>query len=365
MDKIKITNNQLFSLTANGSIGGSVIVISALLVSIAKQDAWITALVTPVFGMPIIWIYWFLGSKYPSMTFVGITKKILGKWIGSIISVGFVFLFLEIACHIPWYVGNFITTQAMTETPAYVIRSLFALAIVIAILYGIEATARASELFIYFVSFSFIIAMILVLPNAKIENLQPVFEKGIIPVLKSSVFLSCFITFPLITLMMIYPINFNNISQAKKSLFKGYLWSSFIIFITILMSILVLGSAITSKSEYPAYLLAKEIDIGIIFSRLEFVIAAIWIVTQFIIGILFFYAGVIGLSELLGLRDHKRIVIPLGLIALVMSGVVLPNAAYEADWVSLVWTPYIITYGLILPILLLIVFWIKKALHCK
>lgn len=55
MDKIKITNHQLFSLTANGAIGGSVIVISALVASVAKQDAWIGALLTPAFGITVIW----------------------------------------------------------------------------------------------------------------------------------------------------------------------------------------------------------------------------------------------------------------------------------------------------------------------
>ena len=363
MDKIKITNHQLFSLTANGAIGGSVIVISALMANIAKQDAWIGALLTPAFGIPVIWVYWFLGSRYPGMTFVGIIKEIFGKWIGLIVAVGFVFLCLTIAYHLPWYIGNFITTQAMPEAPVYVINSLFVIALVIAVLYGIETIARASELFIYVASILFILAMILVLPNARIENLQPVFEKGIIPILKSSVFLSCYLTFPLITLMMIYPIRLNNISEAEKSLFKGHLWAGFIIFISILMSILVLGSAITSKSQFPPYLLAKEINVGIVFTRLEFAITASWIVTQFMIAILFFYAGVIGLSQLLGLKDHKRIVAPLGLIILVMSGVVFPDAIYQANWVRLVWIPYIITYGLIVPVLLLIVFKVKKWFH--
>ncbi|HAN09564.1 MAG TPA: spore gernimation protein KB [Clostridiales bacterium] len=360
MDKIKITNHQLFSLTANGAIGGSVIVIAAVVTSIAKQDAWIAALVTPAFGMLIIWIYWFLGSQYHGITFVGIIKNIFGKWIGLIVAACFVFLCVIISSHLPWYISNFMTTQTMPETPAYAINSLFVIAFVIAVLYGIETIARASELFIYFASILFFLAMILVLPNAKIENIQPVFEKGIIPILKSSVFLSCFLTFPLITLMMIYPINLTNISEAKKSIFKGYLWAGFIIFITIFMSILVLGSTITANSQYPTYLLAKEINVGIIFTRVEFLITAVWFVTQFMIGILFFYAGVIGLSELLGLKDHKRIVMPLGLITLVMSGVVFPDAIYQANWVNLVWPPYVITYGLILPVLLFLVFIIKK-----
>ncbi|UNC91987.1 GerAB/ArcD/ProY family transporter [Candidatus Contubernalis alkaliaceticus] len=360
MNNIKITDHQLFSLTANGAIGGAVIVIGATLAGIAKQDAWITALITPLFGIPVIWVYWYLGSQHPNMTFVEIIKRILGKWIGFIAAACFVFLCLQIAAHLPWYIGNFITIQVMPETPAYAINFLFVAAFMIALLYGIETIARASEMFIYFVSFLFFLAMILVLPNANIENLQPVLENGVIPILKGSVFLSSFITFPLITLMMIFPVNINDMQQAKKALFKGYLFAGLIIFITILMSILILGAVMTAKSQFPTYMLAKEINVGIVFSRLEFIITALWLFTQFIIGLLFFYAGVIGLSQLLGLKDYKKIVIPLSLIILVMTEVVFPDTVYQVNWVNTVWVPYIITYGLILPVLLLLVFLIKK-----
>ncbi|ADK16932.1 Spore germination protein YndE [Clostridium ljungdahlii DSM 13528] len=360
MDKIKITNHQLFSLATSIAFGGSVLIVPALVASIAKQDAWITSLLTPAFGIPIIWIYCFLGSQYPDMTLVGIIKKIFGKWIGLIVAGSVVFFYLTIAYHLPWYIDNFITTQVMPQTPAYIISSLFVIAVVIALLYGLETFARASEIIIYFTSILFFLAMILVLPNAKIENIQPVFENGIIPILKSSVFLSCFLTFPLITLMMIYPINLNNISDGKKSLFKGYLWGAFMIFITNFMSILVLGSGITAKEQYPTYLLAKEINVGIVFTRLEFIIAAVWIVTLFIIGVSFFYAGIVGLTELLKLQDYKKIVMPLGLIVLVMSEVVFPDTIYQANWVNFIWTPFSITYGLIVPTLLLFVFFIKK-----
>ena len=191
MDKVKITNHQLLSLAANGSIGGTIIVIPAVIASVAKQDAWLVALFTPIFGMLVMWIYWFLGSRYPGMTFVEIIKNIFGKWIGLIVAAGFVNLCLTSAYHLPWYVGNFITTVAMPKTPPYVINLLFVIVVVIALLYGIETIARTSELFLYFASILFFLAMLLVSPNASIENLQPAFENGIIPILKGSVFLSC------------------------------------------------------------------------------------------------------------------------------------------------------------------------------
>jgi len=360
MNKIKITNHQLFSLTACSTFGGIAIVIASTITNIAKQDAWISAAITPVFGLLILWLMCSLGSLYPDMTFIEVIMKVFGKWIGWAVAASFILLCLEVSSHMPWYISSFVTSQAMPETPSYVIDAVFLTAVVIGVLYGIEAIARASEIFTYFVSFLFIVAMVLVLPSAKIENIFPIFEKGIAGSIKGSFILTNYSTLPLIVIMMIYPVNTSDLPAARKSIFKGYLWTGFLIFIAILMCILVLGAEISAGSNYPTYLLAKEINVDVVFTRFEFVIAAKWITTNYIICTLFFYTAVIGLSQLLGLKDYRKIVLPLGLIVLVMSEVVYPNITYERNWLNLVWPPYIITYALVLPVMLLLVYGIKK-----
>jgi len=362
MKQIKITNHQLYALTANGSLGGAVMIMASALTAIAKQDAWLSAFLTPVLGLPVIWIYWFLGSQYPGLTFVEITKKILGRWIGTVAAASYVLICFTLAYHLPWYISDFITTQAMPETPSYVISLLFVLAVVIAILYGIETIARVSELYIRFVLVMSVLTLLLVSPNINFENLQPILENGIIPVFKGSYFLACFILFPIITVLMIYPANTDNVSVAKKAIIKGFLVSGFIVFTSILMSVLVLGSKISASLQYPTYLLAKEIRLGIIFTRLEFIIAGTWIITQFMVAVLCFYAGLTGLSQLVGLKDHKRIVLPMGLVILLLSEIVFPDVIYQTSWISLVWLPYATTHGLFLPLLLLIVHQIKSKI---
>ena len=360
INKIIITKHQLFSLSANIAIGGAILFVSSSQASISKQDAWITALIMPVLGAPVIWMYWFMGRLYPGMTYVGIINKVLGKWIGFVISAGFIFLCLLVAAHVTNNISNFVDSQGYEETPIYILSVVFMAAVVIAVLYGIETIARASELFIYFVTALFLITMLLVSPNSKIEYLQPVFEKGVVPALKGLFFLADISTFPMVILIMIFPLYTNNEKENKRALFKGYIWSSIIIFIAVLMPILVLGSTVTANLQYPTFVLAKEINLGALLTRLEFVVSIIWFTTQFMISVLCFYSGVIGLSELFGLKNHKKIVMPLGLIISVISMVAIPNSTYQLTWTMTVWPPYIATYGLLLPIFLLIVSFIKK-----
>jgi len=357
-EKIRISNHQFFSLAAGGAIGGTTVIISSLVASIAKQDAWITALITPVMGVFVLWIYFFLGKAYPEMTIIGIAKQIFGKWLGIIVSAGYVIFFLQVSFNITWHVGDF-TGHILHETPVYAINGLFIAVIVVAVLYGVEAFARTSELLMKGVFIAFFIALLLI-PKVNIQNLLPVLENGFVPVLKASVFMFPFTTFPLIALMMIFPINLVDLKQAGKSLRKGYLLASFLVFIVIIASILVVGSNISAKSQYPTFLVAKEIDIAGIFTRLEFVITTIWLITQFVINLLFFYAGTKALAEFLGLKDYRKIVMPLSLIILVMSGISFPDTIYQANWNSINWTPYAATFGLVIPSIMLIVFWIKK-----
>jgi len=360
MGKARITNHQLFSLEASSTCGSAILVISSSAASIAKQDSWISILLMIVLGLLDIWLICFLWSHYPNMTYAEILKDIYGKWIGSIFISIFVFFCLVSSSQVLWYVGNFINVQAMPETPEYFINMVFIAAVVIALLYGIEVIVRSYEIFIYLISFLFVVSMIMVLPNAKIDYLLPVFEKGIAPTLKGTFLLSTYIVFPAILLLIIFPVNAANTLKAKISFVKGYLWGGFLLFISIFVSILVLGSTMTENSQFPVYRLAKEINLGTVFTRMEFVVAAVWIITLLSKEILYFYAGIMSLSQLLKLKDHKKIILPLGLIVLTLSGVVYPDVIYQASWDTYVWPAYSLTFFLVLPLTMLVGYYIKK-----
>jgi len=342
------------TLTTCGAIGGSLLIISNVVASIAKRDAWMVPLATTVIGIVMLGVYRYLGIHYPDKTLIEIIESIFGKWIGLVISAGYVLLFISTAFRIPWHVSNFITIQTLTETPDYIIDFFFILATTVAVLYGLEAFARASEIFFYVVIGLFFMEMLLVAPNAKIENIFPILENGLAPVFSSLVSLSAFVTFPLVSILMIYPRHVNNPGRAGKSMFIGYLWSSSVVFVAILMSILVLGPDIASKSQFPIYHLSKEINVGMVLTRLESIITAIWIMTQMTISILYFYASVVSIAQLFKLKDHKSLIIPFGILTQVMTGVVFPSVIYQENFDSLVWPLYILTYGFILPVVMFI-----------
>jgi spore germination protein KB len=359
MKKTVISNHQLFAFTGLTSIGGSLLVASAPLASIAKQDAWLSTVLSSVIGISVILLYYFLGSRHPGMTLIGIIKSILGKWIGTAVAALYVLFFIIVTYDLPWYIIDFMS-HVMHETPAYVISSLLVLSFAIAALYGVEVIVRASEIFLKLVTIFFFMSMLMVAPNIKADNLLPLLENGVLPVFKSSVFLSSYIAFPVISILMVYPSHIESTKRTKGVLIKGMLWSSLIYFVAIILSILVLGSLVAAKSKYPTFLLLKEINVGNIFTRLEYFISVIWIVTVFIVGTLFFYSSTAGLSELLRLKNHKNIIGPLALIIFIMSGVAFSSDVANKYWSRNIYLPFSITMGLLIPLLLFLIYYIKK-----
>jgi spore germination protein KB len=158
---------------------------------------------------------------------------------------------------------------------------------------------------------------------------------------------------------MVFPRCVNDLSKSKKALLRSQLWSGAMTFLTIFLTILVLGYAITSKSSYPTLLLSTQINMGIVITRMEYIISGIWMLTQFMIGLFFFLSAVMSLSEVADLKDHKRIILPMGLVVLILSGIVFPNSVYQMTWDNLVYAPLITTFGFIIPFLMMIVSMIK------
>jgi spore germination protein (amino acid permease) len=358
--KIKITDHQLTTITFGFVFGYTSITTSSFTMALAGRDAWISVIVAVLLGALIIWFQTYLGGLYPDKTYVEIIRDLLGKWLGGFINANFILLCLIGTAQIVWYVGDFFTTQFMPETPSYAINTLFVTVVVIALLYGLEAITRAFEIFIYLILPLFALSMLLLIPNIKVDYLLPVFEKGITPILKGSLPLLEFAVIPVILLNMIYPVNVKDIKKAKKAIFKGYLTGMLLSFVLTIMCGLVLGSDITANSRFTVFLLTKEINLANIFSRMEALIVIVWLLAIFNSTIFYFYPVVLGLSQLLKLKDHKIIILPLGLIITVLSGFIYTNVPYEISWDSIVWFPYISTFGIVTPVVLLIIHIIRK-----
>ncbi|WP_010252694.1 GerAB/ArcD/ProY family transporter [Acetivibrio cellulolyticus] len=363
MNKIIISSRQLGILLSGVMFGSAPLLISSSVAALAGPDSWISIIIATVVGLLVVWINTILAQLHPGKTILEVIQIVLGKWLGGFMAVCFVLITFITGTQVAWYVGDFFTTMYMAGTSSYYINILFVAVLAIALLYGLEAMFRATEI-IFMLGFPLMtISLIMLAPQVKVDNLLPIMENGIGPAIKGVIPIMSFVIMPIILLNMVFPANIVDFKKAKKAMFVGYFLGIIVSAFAIMFCVLVLGSTVTANLRFPLFTVTKEINVGTIFSRVEALVVFVWIVTNFISTYAFLYASIKGLSQLLKLKDYKTLVLPFCLIVAVYSGIIYDNVPYEIRWDSEVWTPVSFTFGLFLPLLLLIVSLIRKKFN--
>lgn len=305
--------------------------------------------------MLIILLYNKLGLMFPKMTIVQMNEKVLGKWLGNSISLLFFSLAFLYSSALLFYTGNFFIIEIMPETPLEATVILMGAIMVMAVRQGLETFARSAELFILLFFFFLICLVFSVIPEIKIENLQPMFEVKIKPLLHGTLFLVVTSTINAVVLLMIFPADVNQPEKAQKSFLIGTVIGGLVMIIITLLSLLVLGPYFSENLVYPGYELAKRINIGNFITRIEAIMAGMWMITIYFKLVVYFYASVLGFTQILNIKEFRPFTLPLGMIAIVLSLVVYPNVAYMQEWDLKTGMAYSLTVGLFFPLLLLAV----------
>jgi spore germination protein KB len=359
LDNGKINAAQFKVLIFLYSIGTTILVIPSGLAAAAKQDAWIGALAGIGLGWMIIWIYSALWRLFPNKTFVGISEAVLGKFFGKFISFVFTFYSFIGAATVLFYVGNFFKTHFIPQTPIYIIQMIFAFIIVMGVRMGLEVIARTAELLLPWFIILFVVLVFSLTPEIKVENLQPVFESGIKPIISSALSFAGTAYLPIVFMFAIFP-NVQCPEKARKGFYTIAMIGGLCVALITLLCILILGADITSRSMFPSYALAKKINIGDFFTRVEAVMAGLWFISTYIKTTFYFYGGVMSFSEILKLKDYRSVILPFGMILVVFSLIVYPDVVYMQSWDSTIYIPYIFTMAFFLPLLLLVVGLLKQ-----
>ena len=78
MQNEKINPFQFLVLVIFFTVGTSILVVPSALATYTKQDAWIAAIFGTVIGVLIIWLFTFIGLRFPNLTYVQLNEKVLG-----------------------------------------------------------------------------------------------------------------------------------------------------------------------------------------------------------------------------------------------------------------------------------------------
>lgn len=353
-------------LTTLFTVGSAILIIPSGMASIAKQDAWIAALAGIAGGLLLVSLYNTLSRWYPQLTLIGIMEKLLGKWLGKAVSLAFVATWFVITPGATlYYLGNFLATQIVPETPMIAVNVLFILIVIMGVRVGIETIARSAELVFPWCMLLYFALVVLVMTQIEPKQALPVMESGPLPIGTAALSFVCTVFIPQFSLLLFLPPAMNRSREGRKGVLIGSLIGGTMLAVIVALTILVLGPEITARSIYPSYSLAKKINIGNFLQRIEAFMAILWFISLYFRVTLYLHGITSALAEILRLKDYRPLVLPLGMITVALSIINYPNVPFEQTWDMKTWIPYAITVGILLPLLLAVVHLIRKAVGGK
>lgn len=356
----KLNIRQFTILVTFFTIGSSIVIVPGTVTAQAQNNAWITQILNLIIALTLVSFYNKLGQLFQGKDFFTYTENIVGKWISKMISFLYLFFYMILITALLGEVGDFISTEVISETPMEALIILIVFVMMIGARYGIETISMSAEMLFPFIFFLFLVLFSFLLPQAKLENLLPVMENGIKPILLSSFNSLGLPYFELFVFMFIYPL-----VKEEKHRGKGFLLGVFqgglISFLITFFALLVLGSESTSRLHFAGYTMVKTISIGHTIERIEAFLSAIWFSTIFMKISIVFYGITLLLKHIFHLQNKKITIFPLGMFLLFAPFYLAPHVIYLRNFVAHYWTLFSGTFAVFIPLLLMVIGKLKKV----
>lgn len=330
---------------------------SGLSAQFAKQDAWISMILSSVGGVLPAFIMTALANRYPHMTMLEYSEKILGKWTGKLVGLCYVYTLFIHETNISDELMSIITLFTNPHTPRIITIIMFAVLSGMAAWLGIEVIARCSEHLVPFVIVFLLIVFLLLIPDMDPKRLQPVMAHGLTPILQGATIPSAWMgEFVFLGFLLPY---IHDSKKTRTFIFLAVGIDVLIMTVITLVTLMVDGPLIT-KFSFPFYAAVRYISIGGFLARIDPVILAAWVFGGFIKESVFLWVLAQCISQLFELKNYRAIVIPTTLMIIVGSLWEWTNAPDMMNWIMYTFPLFSFVVDILIPSLLLLVDSLRK-----
>ena len=302
-DSLLSPSQLTFTLLTN-LIGISLLSLPGSVIKYAKQDGWIPCILGAVYPIYMVFIADYMCKKFPKDNILKLSKKCLGKFLGTILNIVFISYFIFLATEIASGVSNVLRIYMVVFLRNYKLLSVLFLAPAFIAYKGIKTLGRINEL-IFYLSIMIFFIPIAVLKHGSFLNLMPVFGSGLINIVKSSKE-TAFAYSGIEILFLIYPY-LQNSKDLKKSSLKSifiimiiYTWVTFAV-------IYYLSADIAPKFFWSTVVMSEAIVIPVI-NNFRYIFMMLWSFIMLKTMANYYYATVYGLSQLTSIAKRKTFV---------------------------------------------------------
>lgn len=330
----------------------------------AGRDAWISIAVALLLAIPTVLLYSRILSLFPGKDLFEILELNFGKFIGKLISMLYTWFAFHLGALVLINFGEFIITVALPETPMIVPIIFFAFLCMWGVKAGIETLAKCGDYFIVFVLFLIILYGLLAMGSMDTSNIPPILGRGVKAALAG---VPSAFTYPFGE-TVVFLLVFSALQQ-KKSAFRVYapalLLAGIVIIYISLRNVMVLGPATMTAVYFPSYSAIGRINVGNFIQRIEIGVTIVFLLSGFMKICICLLAATKGFSRVLGYKDYRLFVVPIGLLMVNLAYNIYPDIEAMFEWAFKVWPYYAFPFEVILPVLIWIVIELKEKAKNK
>lgn len=319
--------------------GSAIINIPGPVVGFAKNGAWLSLLISGVFGFLVLACILYLHDKYPGSTYIDYAREMLGTWVTALLSVPLILFVCHMASGIVLDMGLFLTTSMMRNTPVFVFNAFTFTLIAFTVRAGIEVMVRMFTNLILIMLFFVFIVLLLSIPNYHPGHILPIMPDGIKPILHGAYFTFGFPFSETSLFAMLLPFVKKNPGQKNKLnglMHLALLLNIIILILSVICVIFVFGSVV-GDIKYSLYMVARQIDFQDIIQRIESVIGMTLIAGSYMKATVALFVLNMILTRLFRLQDDRLLIFPLAIMNLFLSVVLYDSEIQWYDVVTNIW----------------------------
>ncbi|WP_054950302.1 GerAB/ArcD/ProY family transporter [Numidum massiliense] len=347
----KLSQWQLFLMVINFIIGSSFLFVPSLTSKFAYTDAWLSTLLATGVGLlfNMGWIY--LLSRYDYASIYEIFDRVLGKWLGSLVTVAIVFFSIHLTALVVRNVSDYMVDVVMPETNPWIFQLVMLALAMYSASKGVGNIGKLNEVLSPLLFFLFYGSLLLVLNQFTLNNMQPVFAKGLFPIWHGTYVTLGFPFFELILIGSFFTF-INQKRHVSRTFLLAILIGGLSLVIEVVVTLGVQGVYIVRRDLYPGISLLRELTVSPVFERMEAFISSVWIFTVYIKITIGFLASILGLAHLQKRKgahkgEYGPFILPVALLIWGLVNQLHPNrpshiAFSIKDWTSYTFTLFVI-----------------------
>lgn len=321
------------------------------------RDSWIAVIIGSATSLIITSIFLTLALRYPEKTIVQYSVDILGKPLGKVIGLVYIYYFTLSAWSITRELGEIFVISFNPDSPIIAYSIIVIAVAAYAVWGGVEVIARLTELLLPLGLGILVLIAFVNIPLIDLKNYLPIMNNGIGPVLRGGFLIQSWIGHTIVLLQVIPFVEDKHKIRKKTAL--GILALCFALEIGVL-TIAVFGE-FTAKLYFPALEFVRIARLGSYIENLDVIIMVVWIAGIFLKIAWFYYASVLSIAQFCGLKSYRQLVVPIGVLIICFSIVYAKNIMEVVNGTHYLLPLFNTSLSVIIPVILLIVSFIRHG----